>query len=153
MPGSGCFLYEGHLCLYWPISFVWLGLGPPPPPPQQTVTPRLPDCPGNRLTDEVVRNNFAPRKIPATYFCLRPSQPHGHSAAGWIRSTEKSSEQIGNQTRYIYTLFILLTSILRKGTVHFSRFTTYRVRHFGSGTSAVFHCSFIHWVCGGCQVQ
>jgi hypothetical protein len=50
----------------------------------------------NRLTDggEVVsptrRPPFTPRKIPGTHFCCRLSRPQGHSAAGKIRSIEKS---------------------------------------------------------------
>jgi hypothetical protein len=34
-------------------------------------------------------------KIPGTNFCLRLSRPQGHSAAGNIRSIEKSNELIG----------------------------------------------------------
>jgi predicted RNA binding protein YcfA (HicA-like mRNA interferase family) len=40
-----------------------------------------------------------PRKIPGTNFCLRPSRPQGHSAAGRIRSIEKSNDVIRNRTR------------------------------------------------------
>jgi hypothetical protein len=40
-----------------------------------------------------------PRKIPGTHFCLRRSRHHEHSAAGRIRSVEKSSDLIGNRTR------------------------------------------------------
>jgi hypothetical protein len=55
----------------------------------------------NRLTDggEVVsptrRPPFTPSKIPGTHFC----RPQGHSAAGWIRSIEKSNDLIGNRIR------------------------------------------------------
>jgi hypothetical protein len=56
---------------------------------------------GSRLTDggDVVslmrRTRFTPRNILGTYFCLRLSQFHGHSAAGIIRSTEKSNTSSG----------------------------------------------------------
>jgi hypothetical protein len=40
-----------------------------------------------------------PRKIPGTHFCQRLSRPQGHnSAAGRIRSIEKSNDLIGNRT-------------------------------------------------------
>jgi hypothetical protein len=40
-----------------------------------------------------------PRKIPGNNFWYRLSWPRGHSAAGRIRSIEKSNELIGNRTR------------------------------------------------------
>jgi hypothetical protein len=40
-----------------------------------------------------------PRKIPGTHFCERLSRPQGHSAAGRIRSIEKSIDLIGTRTR------------------------------------------------------
>jgi hypothetical protein len=64
---------------------------------------RLPYFLDSRLTDggEVVsltrRPPFTPRKIPGTHFSLRPSPPQGHSAAGMIRSIEKSNYLIGNR--------------------------------------------------------
>jgi hypothetical protein len=45
------------------------------------------------------RPPFTPRKIPGTHFRQRLSRPQGHSAAGRIRSIEKSSDLIGNRTR------------------------------------------------------
>jgi hypothetical protein len=42
---------------------------------------------------------LSPRKIPGTQFRSRLSRPQGHSAAGRIRSIEKSNDLIGNQTR------------------------------------------------------
>jgi hypothetical protein len=42
---------------------------------------------------------FTPRKIPGTHFCWRLSRAQGHSAAGRIRSIEKSSDLVENQTR------------------------------------------------------
>jgi hypothetical protein len=45
------------------------------------------------------RPPFTPRKIPGTHFCYRLSRPQGHSAAGGIRSIEKSNNLIGNRTR------------------------------------------------------
>jgi hypothetical protein len=39
------------------------------------------------------------RKIPGTHFSYRLSRPQGHSAAGRIRSIEKSGDLIGNRTR------------------------------------------------------
>jgi hypothetical protein len=59
----------------------------------------------NRLTDggEVVslkhRPAFTPRKIPSTHFYQRLSRHQGHSAAGRIRSIEKSNDLIENGTR------------------------------------------------------
>jgi hypothetical protein len=41
---------------------------------------------------------LAPRKIPGTHFCQRPSWPQGHSVAGRVRSIEKSNDLIGIQT-------------------------------------------------------
>jgi hypothetical protein len=38
---------------------------------------------------------LTPRKIPGTHFCYRLSRPQGHSAAGRIRSIEKSNDLIG----------------------------------------------------------
>jgi hypothetical protein len=40
-----------------------------------------------------------PRKIPGTRFCQRLSRPQGHSAAGMIRSIEKSNGLIGIRSR------------------------------------------------------
>jgi hypothetical protein len=39
-------------------------------------------------------------KIPSTHFCYRLSSPQGHSAAGRIRSIEKT-HLIGTRTRYL----------------------------------------------------
>jgi hypothetical protein len=39
---------------------------------------------------------FTHRKIPGTHFCYRLSQSKGHSAAGRIRSIEKSNDLIRN---------------------------------------------------------
>jgi hypothetical protein len=67
-------------------------------------TSRLPYFLDNQLTDvgEVVsptrRPPFTPRKIPGTHFCSRLSRPQGHSAAGRVRSIEKSND-IENRTR------------------------------------------------------
>jgi hypothetical protein len=41
---------------------------------------------------------FTPRRIPVTHFCYRLSRPQGHSAAGRIRSTEKSNDLIRNRS-------------------------------------------------------
>jgi hypothetical protein len=73
--------------------------------PQICNTSRLPYFLDNRLTDggEVVsltrRPPFTPRNTSSTHFCYRLSRHQGHSAAGRIRSTEKSSDLIRNQTR------------------------------------------------------
>jgi hypothetical protein len=62
-----------------------------------------------RLTDgvQVVSLNFRPpftaRKIPATYFCYRLSQSHGHNAVGRIRSTEKFDDLIENRIDDLYS--------------------------------------------------
>jgi hypothetical protein len=59
----------------------------------------------NRLTDggEGVslthRPPFTSKKIPGTHFCYRLSRPQGHSAAGRIRSIEKSNDLIASRTR------------------------------------------------------
>jgi hypothetical protein len=45
------------------------------------------------------RPPFTPRKIPGTHFCYRLRRPQGHSAAGRIRSTEKSNNLIAIRTR------------------------------------------------------
>jgi hypothetical protein len=66
---------------------------------------RIPHFLRNRLTDagKVVslmpQMPFTPRNIPGTHFCYRLSQPQGHSAAGNIRSIEKSDDLTGNRTR------------------------------------------------------
>jgi hypothetical protein len=52
-----------------------------------------------RLTALCAGRNFTPWKIPGTHFCLRLSRPQGHSAAGRIKSTEKSYDLIGNRIR------------------------------------------------------
>jgi hypothetical protein len=73
--------------------------------PKACETSRFPHFLDNRLTDdgEVVsltrRPPFTARKIPGTHFCSRLSRPQGHSAAGRIRSIEKSHDLIGNRTR------------------------------------------------------
>jgi hypothetical protein len=45
------------------------------------------------------RPPFTPRKIPGTHFCYRLSRPQRHSAAGEIRSNEKSNGLNGNRNR------------------------------------------------------
>jgi hypothetical protein len=45
------------------------------------------------------RPPFTPKKIPGTHFCQRLSRSQGHSAAGKIRSIEKSNNLIGTRTR------------------------------------------------------
>jgi hypothetical protein len=81
--------------------------------PQGCETSRLPHFLDNRLTDggEVFsltrRPPLTPTKIPGTYFCQRPSRPHGHSAAGRISSIEKSSDLIVNRTRDLPACSIL----------------------------------------------
>jgi hypothetical protein len=46
------------------------------------------------------------RKISGTHFCWRLSRAQGHSAAGRIRSIEKSSDPIENRTRDLPTYSI-----------------------------------------------
>jgi hypothetical protein len=66
---------------------------------------RLPHFLDNRHTDGgefvilTLQPPFTPRKIPGTHLCYRLSRPHGHSAAGRIRSIEKSNYLIQNPTR------------------------------------------------------
>jgi hypothetical protein len=68
-------------------------------------TSRFPHFLDNQLTDggEVVsltrRPPLSARRVPAAHFCERLRRPQGHSVAGRIRSTEKSSDLIGNRTR------------------------------------------------------
>jgi hypothetical protein len=50
-----------------------------------------------RLSAPHAGHNLTPRKIPGTHFCERLSRPHGHSAAGRIRSIKKSNDLIGNR--------------------------------------------------------
>jgi hypothetical protein len=47
----------------------------------------------------MLRRPLTFRKIPGAHLCLRLSQPQDHSAAGRIKSIEKSNDLIGNQTR------------------------------------------------------
>jgi hypothetical protein len=68
----------------------------------RVVRMRLPHFLHSQLTGggEVVSvgHPFTRRKIPGAHFYYRLSRPQGHSAAERIRSTEKSSDFIGNQT-------------------------------------------------------
>jgi hypothetical protein len=43
--------------------------------------------------------SLPPRKLPVTHFCYMLSRPQGHSAAGRVRSSEKSKDLIGIRTR------------------------------------------------------
>jgi hypothetical protein len=61
-------------------------------------TSRIPHFLDNWLIDGG-RPPFTPRKSPGTHLCSRPSRPQGHSAAGRIRSVEKSNDLIGARTR------------------------------------------------------
>jgi hypothetical protein len=45
------------------------------------------------------RQPFTSGNIPNTHFCQSLSRPQGHSAAGKIRSIEKSNDLIGNRNR------------------------------------------------------
>jgi hypothetical protein len=74
--------------------------------PQGCETSRLPYFLGSRLTDggQVTltrRQPFFPSKIAGTHFCQRLSGRQGHSAAGWMRSTEESNDLIENGTSYL----------------------------------------------------
>jgi hypothetical protein len=53
---------------------------------------------GGEVVSLTRQSPFNPRKIPATHFCYRLSGPQGHSAAGKVRSSEKSNDLIGNRT-------------------------------------------------------
>jgi hypothetical protein len=65
---------------------------------------RLPHFLDNRLThggeavSRMHRPPLTPRRIPSINFYYRLSRPQGHSAAGRVRSIEKSSDLIGNRT-------------------------------------------------------
>jgi hypothetical protein len=52
-----------------------------------------------RLSAPRAGRPLPPRKIPGTHFCQRLSKPQGHSAAGRIRSIEKSNDLMGYETR------------------------------------------------------
>jgi hypothetical protein len=52
-----------------------------------------------RLSALRVGRLLSRRKIPGTHLCYRFSRPQGHSAAGRIRSVEKSNDFSGNRTR------------------------------------------------------
>jgi hypothetical protein len=52
-----------------------------------------------RLSALRAGRSLPPRKIPGTQFCQRLSRPQGHSAAGRIRSIEKSNDLIGIRSR------------------------------------------------------
>jgi hypothetical protein len=52
-----------------------------------------------RLSALRANHPLPPRKIPGAHSCQSVSQPQGHSAAGRIRSIEKSDALIGNRTR------------------------------------------------------
>jgi hypothetical protein len=96
-------------------------------------TSRLPHFPDNRLTDEgeVVsltrRPPFTPRKFSGTHFCQRLSRTQGHSAAGRIRSIEKSNDLVGNRNRDLpaCSIMLKLTTLPRapKRAVSTSSFT------------------------------
>jgi hypothetical protein len=45
------------------------------------------------------RSPLPPGNIPGTHFCLRLSQPQGHSAVGRIMSMKNSNDTIGNRSR------------------------------------------------------
>jgi hypothetical protein len=53
---------------------------------------------GSGVVSHMRWSPFTPRKIPRTHFCYRLSWPQGHSAAGRIRSIEKSNDLIRNWT-------------------------------------------------------
>jgi hypothetical protein len=82
---------------------------------------RLPHFLDNRLTDggEDVsltrRPPFTPKNIPGTHSCHRLSRPQDHSAAGRIRSIEKSSDLILNRNRDLPACSIMpqQTTLLR----------------------------------------
>jgi hypothetical protein len=52
-----------------------------------------------RLSALRAGRSLPPRKFPGTHFCYRLSRPHGHSAAGRIRSIEKCNDLIGIRKR------------------------------------------------------
>jgi hypothetical protein len=58
---------------------------------------------GGELSALRAGRTFIPRNIPGTHFCWRLSRLWCHNAAGRIRSIEKSSDLIGNGTRYLPT--------------------------------------------------
>jgi hypothetical protein len=74
--------------------------------PEVCETSRLPHFLDNRLRDDgevslTRRQPFTPRKIPGTDFCQRLSRPQGHSAAGRVRSIEKSNALSTNKAVYV----------------------------------------------------
>jgi hypothetical protein len=92
-------------------------------------TSRIPHFLDNLLTDggDVVnlmhRPPFTSRKIPGTHFCQRLSRPQGHTAAGRIRSTERSSDLIGNRNRDLPACSIVpQPSMLPRSAIMTTRF-------------------------------
>jgi hypothetical protein len=53
---------------------------------------------GDEIVSVMCCPPFSPRKIDAIHFCLRMSQPQGHTADGMFTPTEKFSDLIGNGT-------------------------------------------------------
>jgi hypothetical protein len=64
---------------------------------------------------------YPPRKIPGTHFSQRLSGPQGHSAAGRIRSIEKSNDLIGIRSRDLPACSI----VPQPTTPHYLDFTDY----------------------------
>jgi hypothetical protein len=99
--------------------------------PQRCETSRLPHFLYNRLTNGgeagslMRRPPFNPRKIPGTQFCYRLSRLQCHSAAGRIRSIEKSSNLMRNRTHDLPACSIVpqLTMLPRAPIMCFVRFS------------------------------
>jgi hypothetical protein len=60
-----------------------------------------------RLSALRAGRTLPPRKISGTHFCWRLSRPHGHSAAGRVRSIEESNDLIGIQTNDLQACSIM----------------------------------------------
>jgi hypothetical protein len=73
---------------------------------------------GGKVVSLMQWPSIAPRKIPGTYFCQRMSLPQGHSAAVRIRSTEKSSDLIRNQTRNLPACSVVSQSTIVPHALH-----------------------------------
>jgi hypothetical protein len=54
---------------------------------------------GGKFVSPTHRPPLPPGNIPGTHFCLRLSQPQGHSAAGRNMSMKNSSDTIEYRTR------------------------------------------------------
>ena len=58
---------------------------------------------GGKVVSHTHWSPLPPETIPGSHFCLRLSQPQGHSAARRIMSMKNYSDTVGNWTRHLTT--------------------------------------------------